>query len=104
MEMQRLERKTTRELMWPYVLRLLQERPMYAYEIRKEIQERYGWKPPLVTSYTVLYRLKKRGYVTVQLQRQRKRPSRKYYAITPKGRELMRQAREYFAKLNKKLF
>ncbi len=100
--MRRLERKTTKELMWPYVLQLLQKRPMYAYEIRKEVQERFGWKPPLVTSYTVLYRLQRKGHVRTEWRQQRGRPARKYYKITPKGRKLMRQAKKYFADLHKK--
>lgn len=102
--MERLKRKTTDELMWPYVLRLLNERPMYTYELRKKIQERFGWKPPLVTSYTVLYRLKRKGYVTMEWHQRRGKPARKYYKITAEGRKLMRQARKYFDDLYEKLF
>lgn len=102
--MQQLKRKTTDELMWPYVLRLLHERPMYVYEIRQKIQERFGWKPPLVTSYTVLYRLNRKKYVTIKWRQQRGKPARKYYKITAKGRKLMRQAKEYFDDLYEKLF
>jgi len=100
----RLERKTTKEILWPYVLRLLQERPMYAYELRQEMNKRFGWKPPMVTSYTVLYRLQREGYLTMEWKEQRGKPARKYYKITDKGRELFEEAEKYFMVLYKKLF
>lgn len=104
MPMRRLEDKTTKELMWLYVLNLLQERQMYAYEIRSEIRKKFGWKPPMVTSYTVLYRLKRKGYVKTEWQQQRGKPPRKYYRITPKGRKLMRDAKRYLSDFQKRLF
>jgi len=100
----RLERKTTKEMLWPYILRLLQERPMYAYELRREVNKRFGWKPPMVTSYTVLYRLQREGYLTMEWKEQRGKPARKYYKITDKGQKLLKEAEEYFTDLCKKLF
>jgi DNA-binding PadR family transcriptional regulator len=100
----RLERKTTKEVLWPYILRLLQERPMYGYELRQEINKRFGWKPPMVTSYTVLYRLQRDGYLTIEWKEQRGKPARKYYKITKKGQEILTQAEEYLSDLCKKLF
>jgi PadR family transcriptional regulator PadR len=100
----RLERKTTKEVLWPYILRLLQERPMYGYELRQEINKRFGWKPPMVTSYTVLYRLQRDGYLTIEWKEQRGKPARKYYKITKKGQEILNQAEDYLSELCKKLF
>jgi PadR family transcriptional regulator PadR len=100
----RLERKTTKEVLWPYILRLLQERPMYGYELRQEINKRFGWKPPMVTSYTVLYRLQRDGYLTIEWKEQRGKPARKYYKITKNGQEMLKQAEEYLSDLCKKLF
>ncbi len=91
----RLKKKTTAEMLWPYFLKLLKERPMYGYELRQEIQKRFGWKPATVTAYLVLYRLQRDGYVTVDWKEQRKeqrgKPARKYYKITKKGEELFRE-------------
>jgi len=87
----RLKKKTTAEMLWPYFLKLLKERPMYGYELRQEIQKRFGWKPATVTSYMVLYRLQRDGYVTMEWKEQRGRPARKYYKITKKGEELFRE-------------
>jgi DNA-binding PadR family transcriptional regulator len=88
--MERLKNKTTRELLWVYLLRLLKERDMYAYEIRKRLEEEFGFSPALVTSYVVLYKLEREGYVTTRWNE-----NKKYYSITPKGRELLREGVSY---------
>ena len=77
---------------------------MYAYEIRKEINKRFKWKPALVTSYLVLYKLQRGGHVTTEWQEQRGRPARKYYKITAEGQKLMREAEKYFKDLYFTLF
>ena len=104
MAMRRLKRKTTVEMMWPYILKLLGEKPMYAYELKQQIEKRFGWKPPLVTSYTVLYRMQRGGYVTAEWHEQRGKPARKYYKITDKGKELSKAAEDHFKELYGKLF
>jgi PadR family transcriptional regulator PadR len=101
--MRRLKRKTTVELLWPYILKLLQERQMYAYELREQMDKKFGWKPPMVTCYVVLYRLQRGGHVTAEWKEQRGRPARKYYKITKKGKELSEEADGYFKELYGKL-
>jgi len=91
----RLKKKTTAEMLWPYFLKLLKERPMYGYELQQEIQKRFGWKPATVTSYVVLYRLQRNGYVTMEWREQRGKPARKYYKITKKGDALFRDGIKY---------
>ena len=98
-----MKKKTTAEMVWPYFLRLLKERPMYGYELRQETQERFGWKPPTVTTYLVLYRLQRGGYVTAEWKEQRGRPARKYYKITKKGEELLREGLKYLKEMYSKL-
>ena len=104
--MKRLKLKTTIELLWPHVLSLLKERPMYAYELRQEIYKRFGWKPPVVTCYSVLNRLQRAGYLATEWREheQRGRPARKYYRITDEGEELLLEAKKYFEELCAKLF
>jgi PadR family transcriptional regulator PadR len=99
----RLKKKTTSEMLWPYFLKLLKERSMYGYELRQEIQKRFGWKPATVTSYVVLYRLQRDGYVTMEWKEQRGKPARKYYKITKKGEELLREGIKYFKDVYSKL-
>ncbi len=98
-----MTKKTTSEMVWPYFLRLLKVRPMYGYELRQEAQKRFGWKPPTVTAYLVLYRLQRGGYVTVEWKEQRGKPARKYYKITRKGDALLREGIKYLKGLYSKL-
>jgi DNA-binding PadR family transcriptional regulator len=62
---ERLVRKLTQENLWLYILTLLRQGPVYGYEIRRLIEERFGFKPGEVTSYVVLYRLEKAGLIHV---------------------------------------
>ena len=103
MAMARIKKKTTSEMIWPYFLRLLKERPMYGYELRQETQKRFGWKPPTVTAYVVLYSLQRKGYVTVEWKEQRGKPARKYYKITKKGDDMLKEAIKYFKDVYTKL-
>ncbi|MEQ9714561.1 MAG: PadR family transcriptional regulator [Candidatus Asgardarchaeum sp.] len=93
---ERLKEKLTKENLWIYVLRLLQERPMYGYELRKKIKEIFNFSSAAVTSYVVLYKLKKEGLVTTEWQKgEDGRPDRKYYVITEKGQIAMREAKKF---------
>ena len=99
----RLKKKTTAEMLWPYFLKLLKERPMYGYELQQETQKRFGWKPATVTSYVVLYRLQRNSYVTIEWKEQRGKPARKYYKITKKGEELLRDGIKYLKEFYSRL-
>ncbi|GBE54132.1 MAG TPA: PadR family transcriptional regulator [Euryarchaeota archaeon] len=98
MPMKRLEKRTTREILWIYILKLLRHREMYAYEIRKELQENFGFSPAVVTSYVVLYRLEKEGYV-----KSIPRGDKKYYRITENGNKLFIQGLNYLKSIVEKL-
>ncbi|NJE30587.1 PadR family transcriptional regulator [Thermococcus sp. 18S1] len=88
--MERLKNKITKEVLWLYILRLLRERPMYAYELKERIREAFNFEPATVSSYVVLYKLEKEGYVTAEWQEsQTGKPSRKYYRLTPEGEKLL---------------
>ncbi|ASJ08626.1 PadR family transcriptional regulator [Thermococcus siculi] len=88
--MERLRNKITKEVLWLYILRLLKERPMYAYELKERIKEAFNFEPATVSSYVVLYKLEKEGYVTAEWQEsQTGKPSRKYYKLTPEGEKLL---------------
>jgi len=100
----RLMKKTTTEMLWPYFLKLLKERPMYGYELRQEVTRQFGWKPATVTSYIVLYSLQRGGYVTTEWREQRGKPARKYYKITKKGEELLEEGIKYLKEFSSKLF
>jgi PadR family transcriptional regulator PadR len=98
---ERLVRKLTQENLWLYILTLLRQGPLYGYEIRRLIEERFGFKPGEVTSYVVLYRLEKAGLIhVVNKERGSRGPIRKYYAITPKGVNTLEKAKAFLKKLS----
>ncbi|WP_243668274.1 PadR family transcriptional regulator [Vulcanisaeta sp. JCM 16161] len=59
----RLMTKLTKENLWIYVVKLLMERPMYGYEIAKEIRERFNINITNVGVYVVLYKMERDGLV-----------------------------------------
>jgi PadR family transcriptional regulator PadR len=100
--MKRLKRKTTTECLWPYILNLMTEEPIYAYEMRGLIKKRFGFTVGQVTAYLVLYKLEKDGHVVAQWRQVSKR-QRKYYKITEKGRKALKEGGSYYAGLAGKI-
>ncbi|MHA2066299.1 MAG: PadR family transcriptional regulator [Candidatus Thorarchaeota archaeon] len=98
MPLKRLTVLNTRDCLWVYILRILTERPLHAYAIRKEIRERYSFTPGAVTAYKVLYLLRKSGHVE---KRQQGRIN--VYSITALGRKDLGRARDFYAKMAKTL-
>ena len=90
--MNRLVSKMTKEMLWIYILRLLQERPHYGYEIKRLVTERFKFSPATVSGYAIIYRLMKDGLI--EEQRNSDSP-RKYYGITENGRDAMKDAKEF---------
>ena len=86
----RLWKKLRVDNLWLWILKLLTEKNKYAYELREEIKERFGFEPATVTSYAVLYRLEKSGLVTEASETIA--PNRKYYEITELGMAALNQA------------
>ncbi len=98
MPMRRLKNKTTKEILWIYILRLLKERDMYAYELKSTLRERFGFEPAMITSYVVLYRLESAGYVAAKWNE-----NKKYYRITAKGEKLLKEGVEHLQGLLSRL-
>ncbi|MFP4005521.1 MAG: PadR family transcriptional regulator [Candidatus Hadarchaeia archaeon] len=103
MPLERMKKKTREELLWPYILKILLEGPAYAYELRQEVEDRFGWEPPLTTTYTVLYRLERKDYIKGDWKKEGSRP-KKYYNITGKGREILKEGKKYLKRLYSNLF
>lgn len=83
-------RKGSTELV---LLTLLQERPMYGYEISQEMSRMsdgyFEMKEGLL--YPTLHRLQKEGLLSSQWQKTENERRRKYYAITAAGRERLKE-------------
>jgi len=98
MPLDRLKNKTSKEILWIYILRLLTEREMYAYELKHTLQDRFDIDPARVTSYVVLYRLENEGYVSPRWQE-----NKKYYKITESGKTLLDEGIKYLEEIQGKL-
>ena len=91
----RLEKNLTKDVLWIYILRLLQERPHYGYEIKQLIIERFGFEPATVSGYAIIYRLIKDELIEEQKDSE---TPRKYYAITERGKQAMKNAKKFLTK------
>ena len=78
------------------VLSLLEGHPRHGYDISKLIQARSdGALRFHVTSlYPLLYRLEKRGWVEGRWVEKTEQRRRRYYALTPEGRKVLRSQRK----------
>ncbi len=82
----------------------MKERPMYAYELKERIKEAFDFEPATVSSYVVLYKLEKEGYVTAEWQESETgKPSRKYYRLTPEGEKLFEEGVAFLENMLSKL-
>lgn len=78
------------------ILSLLEEQPLYGFEIAKQIHERTGGalKFTLASLYPLLYAMEKRGWVEAHWQPNAAGRDRRYYRLTPKGRRQIAPLRE----------
>ena len=98
---ERLVNKLTKEMLWIYILRLLQERPLYGYEIKQLVTKRFGFSPATVSGYAIIYRLQRDGLIQSQASSE---STRKYYEITEKGIEAMKLARDFLSSTISRVF
>jgi len=92
----RLQKMNTIGNLWIYILSLLKKRQVYGYELQKVIFKNFGFTPGKITSYRVLYRLEKDGFVkskTIKMKR--------VYGITKKGEKELREAKGFYKNLIK---
>ena len=100
----RLVIKLTKENLWLYILKMLMERPMYAYEISKNMNERFGFSTATVTVYVVLYKMQREGFIQVgQKKAVTGRPDRKYYEVTETGKEIFLKGKKFLEEVIRKL-
>ncbi|ABS75854.1 MULTISPECIES: PadR family transcriptional regulator [Bacillus] len=73
------------------VLTLLNERPMYGYELVKEMEKRSGNELQMKegTLYPSLHKLERQSYISSYWEKQTKGPDRKYYRITDEGKNIL---------------
>jgi len=87
------------------VLSLLQEQPMYGYQLSKELRRRSGgyFEFKEGTLYPALHSMEKEGLLRGEWQVVEEGPSRKYYYLTDKGREELARSRRDWATFAERL-
>lgn len=104
MAYERLIRKLTKENLWLYILKMLSEKSMYAYEIKKALRERFNITPATVTVYVILHKMKRENLIRVEKSMAVfGRPDRIYYEITEKGAKTLNQGRRFLEETIKKV-
>jgi PadR family transcriptional regulator PadR len=87
------------------ILTLLQERPMYGYQLSKVLRRRskgyFEFKEG--TLYPALHRMEKEGLIAGQWEVVEEGPSRKHYRLTDKGREELVRSRQEWATFAERL-
>ena len=88
-----------------WLLLLLSERPMYGYEIIRELEKRFSgyWKPKTGTIYPALDRLEKNHLVTSRIESREDAPDRKHYALTDTGHSELSTTMAYWTKMTEVL-
>jgi len=86
----RLRNKVQKENLWFFILVLLSSKERYGFELRRLVNEKFGFWSGSVTAYRVLYDLEKSKLVKGEV-----RNRRKYYIMTDLGREELKDARAF---------
>ena len=78
------------------ILSLLEERPLYGFEIAKQISRRTGGalKFTLASLYPLLYEMENRRWVQAHWQANAAGRDRRYYRLTPTGRRQLAPLRQ----------
>lgn len=82
------------------VLHLLNEKPMYVYQMQQELSSRSDGRYTMSLLYPVLYRLQDQGFV-VESEKKISEDNRvrNYYAITPEGASHLNGLKEEYKEL-----
>ncbi len=84
-----------------WLLLLLAEKPMYGYEIIRELEKRFSgyWKPKAGTIYPALEKLEKNHLLTSRVEFREEAPDRKHYALTDAGRSELTGTMAYWTRM-----
>ncbi|MFA5411877.1 MAG: PadR family transcriptional regulator [Candidatus Micrarchaeia archaeon] len=96
--LRRLKRHLSIENLWLYILSLVKREECYAYTLPEQIEKEYAFKPSRVMVYIVLHMLEGEGLI-----RSEQKERRKYYTLTAKGEETLKQAKKELKALSAKL-
>lgn len=83
------------------ILNALAHRERYAYELVKTLAAIPSLGVTEGTLYPLLSRLRVAGLVAARLEESAEGPARKYYSLTPAGREQMKRMNAYLDRMNR---
>ena len=90
-----------------FILRLLEEKAHYGYEIKTAIKEQFNLSTSQISAYKTLYKLSSEGLVTCKIVEpfgSQHGRSRKYYFITPAGVKMLIEAKKFLQNFYNVLF
>src|SRR3989442_15521618 len=84
-----------------WLLLLLSEKPMYGYEIIRELEKRFSgyWKQKAGTIYPALEKLEKNHMLPSRVEFREEAPDRKHYALTDAGRSELASTMAYWTRM-----
>ncbi|MBS7632733.1 helix-turn-helix transcriptional regulator [Candidatus Bathyarchaeota archaeon] len=85
---QQLVQRITKNLLDIQILRLVQTQPLWGYNIKKQMETKFGITLRHGALYPLLNMLEQNGFLTSERQQQQGR-TRKVYTITQKGRQYL---------------
>jgi len=95
----RLKHLLTKGNLWLYILSIIRQRKrIHAYALDDAIEQEFSFRPNKIMVYIVLYKLEGERLIRSEYEKRRR-----YYQLTPKGREALGDAKTYFQALTKKL-
>ncbi|AOA02475.1 PadR family transcriptional regulator [Carnobacterium maltaromaticum] len=85
------------------VLEIISHKETYGYEITKTLNELGFTDIVEGTVYTILLRIEKMGFVTVEKKPSEKGPARKFYSLNEKGQEELASFWQRWAFISEKM-
>src|SRR5438445_11327588 len=84
-----------------WLLLLLSEKPMYGYEVIRELEKRFSgyWRPKTGTIYPAFEKLEEGGLVTSRIEFRDEGLDRKHYALTEKGQAELSETMGHWTKM-----
>lgn len=96
-----MDKKTPKVFPRYLILKMMDERSTYGYEILKKVQDISGghWEPSYGTIYGTLERMENKGYIE---QVENDHEDRNYFTLTEKGREKLSEIQERVPRMGEK--
>lgn len=81
------------------ILAIIEREAVYGYTLSKQLHENGLTEISEGTIYPVLLRLQKNGYIVGEMRPSEAGPDRKYYTLTPEGKQALEQIRKEWKSL-----